>query len=286
MTTLVPLPGVAAEHLLTALQQEAINLVNLHSAPGTGVDRFNAYLRWSNEALVRLSLMVRARDLNRLITTPRYWTLQAMDPSFRLLSLAGFVDLEVTDRLREFEAARDRLLAELARWRNRPGRLVIADTNVFLHSERYFDEIRWDEIAGGQFGVHLIIPMLIIDELDAAKRTAGGKKVSAGGDETVRTRARVTLKRIDQRLRPGTITTLRPGLGQNAAPVSAEVLLDEPGHARLPHADDELVDRAVGLQHLAGRDVHIVTNDLGMKFRAEAAGLNVVLPPARTPAPS
>ncbi len=274
---LVPLPGVAADRLLTALQEEANNLGNLRSAPGTALDRFNAYLLWSNEALIRLSLMLHGRDLNRLITTPRYWTLQAIDPSSRLLSLAGFVDLEVTERLREFEADRDRLSAELSRWRSRPGRLVIADTNVFLHSDQYFDEIDWNGVVGGPFGVHLIIPMLVIDELDRAKRTAGGTKVSDHSKELVRTRARVTIRRIDQRLRAGSIATLQPHALQGAGPVSAEVLLDEPGHARLPHADDELVDQAVALRQLAGREVHIVTYDLGMKFRAEAAALQVVL---------
>lgn len=284
--SLVPLPGVAADHLLAALQQEATNLANLRSAAGTGVDRFNAYLRWSNEALARLSLMLHARDLTRLITTPRYWTLQAMDPSSRLLTLAGFVDLEVTERLREFEAARDRLSAELGRWRSRPGRLAIADTNVFLHSDQYFDEIQWHELVGGQFGVHLIIPMLVIDELDRAKRTAGATKVSDRNNEMVRTRARVTLRRIDEWLQPGRASLLQPSVSQKAGPVSGEVLLDEPGHVRLPHADDELVDRGVALQQLAGRDVHMVTYDLGMKFRSEAAGLHVVLPSDPPPAAS
>ncbi|MEA2901508.1 MAG: hypothetical protein QOH36_1395 [Actinomycetota bacterium] len=269
--TVVPLPGVDAAQLLGALQQEATHIANLRSTVGAGVDRFNAYLRWSNDAFSRLRLMLPGRELDRLITTPRYWTLQAMDPSSRLQTLAGFVDLEITERLREFESESDRLSAEIARWNSRPGRLVIADTNVFLHSEEYFDELPWAQVVGGSMGVHLIIPMLIIDELDRAKRTQGGKKVSDSNHESVRTRARVTLRRIDQTLRPGRAAMLQQGA------VSAEVLLDEPGRARLSDADDELVDQAVALHQLIGRDVYIVTSDVGMKYRAEGAGLHAVL---------
>ena len=196
--TVIPLPGVSTDHLLTALRDEATNLANLRSGPRDAMDRFNAYLTWSNAAVSRLSVMVHNDDVDRLVTTPRYWALQGTDPSSRLLSLAGFVDLEISDRLRAFEAEHDRLSAEVGRWGTRPGRLVVPDTNVFLHHDDYFDEIDWPEAVNARaLGVHLIIPLLVIDELDRQKRTERGAKVSQRNSEQVRSRARITLRRLD-----------------------------------------------------------------------------------------
>ncbi|WP_346534101.1 hypothetical protein [Micromonospora sp. DPT] len=52
-----------------------------------------------------------------------------------------------------------------------------------------------------------------------------------------------------------------------------DVLFDSPGHVRQSRADDEIVDRAVVLQTLAGRPVHLVTYDTGMAMRALNSGL-------------
>ncbi len=52
---------------------------------------------------------------------------------------------------------------------------------------------------------------------------------------------------------------------------------DPPGHVRLPHADDEIVDRLAAVRALAGRQVTLVTYDTGMAFRAGLAGLEARL---------
>ena len=56
--------------------------------------------------------------------------------------------------------------------------------------------------------------------------------------------------------------------------VTIEVLLDPPGHLRLP-INDEIVARTGALEILAGRPVRLVTGDTGMAIRARAAGLRV-----------
>ena len=274
---LVPVPGVTIVRLIDALHDEAIKLSNLRSAPGTAIDRFNAYLSWSNDAVMRLATMVRLDDLTTLITTPRYWTLQALDPATRQLSLAGFVDLEVTERLRTFESERDALRSASHQWRARHGWVTVADTNVYLHHDLYFDKINWGELVGSRLdGVHLVVPLLVIDELDRQKRAQRGARVSATNPEEVRTRARVTLRLVDELLAPGAAVTIQPSMIPERGQVTAEVLLDDIGHSRLADADSELVDRALVVQHLAQRQVTVVTFDLGMKMRAEAAGLRVV----------
>jgi len=52
--------------------------------------------------------------------------------------------------------------------------------------------------------------------------------------------------------------------------VHLDVLLDEPGHRRLPIADDEIVDRAVAIATVAGREGRLVTDDVGRRKRCNA----------------
>jgi hypothetical protein len=57
--------------------------------------------------------------------------------------------------------------------------------------------------------------------------------------------------------------------------LTVEVLLDDTRHARLPIADDEIVDRAVAIRDVRGAPVDFVTYDAGAAFRASASGLHV-----------
>jgi len=52
-----------------------------------------------------------------------------------------------------------------------------------------------------------------------------------------------------------------------------ELVFDPPDHARQSNNDDEIVDRALAVQTLAGRPVTMVTYDKGMSLRARYAGL-------------
>ncbi|SCL19948.1 hypothetical protein GA0074692_0745 [Micromonospora pallida] len=63
--------------------------------------------------------------------------------------------------------------------------------------------------------------------------------------------------------------------GQPRGEVTVEVVLDPPGHTRLPHNDAEIVARAVEIQTLAGRPIRLVTYDTKMRMRGRDAGLRV-----------
>ncbi|MFI1377214.1 hypothetical protein ACH4UY_35085 [Streptomyces longwoodensis] len=54
--------------------------------------------------------------------------------------------------------------------------------------------------------------------------------------------------------------------------ISVEIVLDQPGHVRLPIADDEIVDRAVTFPVLAGRPVRLLTCDISQHTRAARPG--------------
>jgi hypothetical protein len=121
----------------------------------------------------------------------------------------------------------------------------------------------------------------VVDELDELKeaRTA------------VRHRALVSLAILDEVIAgsPQDPHLLRqPGLQRvneaYQAPTGAltvEVLFDPPGHTRLPIADDEIIDRALAVQPLAGRPVTLLTCDTSQSFRARSLGLNVVKAPRK-----
>lgn len=179
--------------------------------------------------------------------------------------------------MRALRDAVSALTARVDRLEAQSGRLVVADTNVYLHHEQLFDEVDWPGVvSAGSQGVHLVVPLLVVDELDRHKRADRQKKVRRGAEETVGTRARRTLRALDELFEdPRWVATLRPDRGPPAPAVRAELLLDPPGHVRLPDADDELVDQAAALRDLSGRDVAVVTGDTGMALRARAVGLDV-----------
>lgn len=106
----------------------------------------------------------------------------------------------------------------------------------------------------------LIVPLLVIDELDNNKRK---------GD--VRTRARTTLRELERRLYPSGKPLLI-----DSAKVYLQLVVDSPRHTRLIRADDELVDVARLLSDYTGSPVTVAFYDTGLRLRARAAGLNCV----------
>ncbi|GGW72151.1 hypothetical protein [Streptomyces xantholiticus] len=76
-----------------------------------------------------------------------------------------------------------------------------------------------------------------------------------------------------------------PQSGETHGKVVVEMVLDPPGHVRLPLADDEIVDRAVAIQGLAARDVRLLTCDTSQHTRGRAAGLKVTKVPTKDPGP-
>jgi hypothetical protein len=58
--------------------------------------------------------------------------------------------------------------------------------------------------------------------------------------------------------------------------VILDVVFDPPGHVRLPISDDEIIDRGLAAQALAGIPLTLVTFDTGQSTRARHAGLTVI----------
>ena len=157
---------------------------------------------------------------------------------------------------------------------SRPGWFVVADTTVFCQADK-LEELDLGEILASRHEpVHLLVPMVVVDELDGLKRSNKPK---------VRWRAQYTLAVLDRvlsgsstsaRLRDKDFSALNTG-GIPRGEVTVEIVPDPPGHARLPINDDEIIDRALAIQSLSGRNVTLLTFDTGQNHRARDAGLQV-----------
>jgi predicted ribonuclease YlaK len=124
--------------------------------------------------------------------------------------------------------------------------------------------------------VHVVIPIIVIDQLDRLKRSQGdmilrGKKVAR---RTVARQALRTLSRMFER-HDDRVGIDQADAGSRSNPVSIELLLDPPGHTRLASPDAEIRDRAIARSAYANRVV-LVTYDLGNTFAAQFEGLEVI----------
>jgi predicted ribonuclease YlaK len=165
----------------------------------------------------------------------------------------------------------------------RPGVFAVADTSVYIEHEDKLEYLDFRPLLKTwQDPVHLLVPIVVVDELDGLKKSR---------DKLVRWRASYTLAVLDRvfasstgpaQLMPEDFSVLSSG-GLPRGEVTIELIFDSPGHVRPPINDDEIVDRALAIQPLAGRDVTLLTYDTGQSTRARAAGLPVrkLTPPAK-----
>lgn len=230
------------------------------------------YLSWCRTSSDRLARILHPRDIDRLFLTATYWTLLSAQSAGSIVRSA--VHAEVDARTRDIEAAILDLEQQRTRWSHLAGPLVVLDTSVFIEHKDEFPmslatieqhlrpQHRDDEFATGT-PVQFVIPLQVIDELDKAKA------------DRSRVRARLTLARLNEIItspgEPAPVEGLRDGS-------YLHLLLDEPGHSRLPLEDDEIVDRALYLEGVAGPGaVGIASLDTGMHLRARVAGLKSYL---------
>jgi rRNA-processing protein FCF1 len=272
-----PLPGVDRRGLRAALRDLQTSVGNLRSSGlSTAYERLRAYLDWANDAIQTLSYQISAADVDRLIRTKGYETLLlglgrfAATDDQRVVN--GLLQVELEARVSAFEAARDALDRQIERW-STLGRFVVLDTSVYINHPEKFEEMDFARMIGVcEEPIHILVPIVIVDELDGLKQN---------GRDKVRWRAGYTLAILDRvlqnptaqaRLREQDFSTPRSG-GIPRGEITIELVFDQPGHVRLPINDDEIIDRVAAIQPLAGRDITVVTFDTGFSMRARQAGL-------------
>jgi hypothetical protein len=271
---LTPRIGADRGTLVQQLLQVETDLKNVRSHGHSPIDLFQAYLNWANTAVRLLRHSLREADLDLLVLTKRYWTIQAM--ATEPVGLAGnLVEVEIDDRSTVFEEARRTTEAEFKRWDER-GRLVVADTSFFHQHSEKLDEADLSKVIGSREApINLVIPIVVIDELEKQKNAS---------QKELRWRSAVTLAVIERVAGDGGWGRLREadfsGIERGEIPSGehwVDILFDLPGHVRLSINDDEIVDRALAVQLLSGNPVTFLTYDTNQALRARHAGIETVM---------
>ncbi|MFC0860938.1 PIN domain-containing protein [Sphaerimonospora cavernae] len=188
-------PGGNRENALKALQDvySRVSEVRRSGTLDLHSQQFHAaYLNWVDNAVYILRHHISAEDLDQLVLTRRYWTLQAMNgsslPPDRMREL---IATELEDREIGLGLAAQRLAEQIERW-SRSGVFVVPDTSFFIHHD---DKVEDLDLAGllqlRDEPIHLLVPMVVVDELDDLKQSK---------DRHTRWRARHTLAVLDRLL--------------------------------------------------------------------------------------
>jgi hypothetical protein len=277
-----PLPGTNRHDLRQTLRELHSAAINIRrDKPPGATGPIDAYFGWTDSAVGQLTGQIAESDIQRLIFTPRYWALLG-SPSIGTPQYYAVLEREIDQRISDLDAAYRELDTQIDRWSDL-ATYVVPDTSFFCQGESLFDEADYHGLLHATWieRIRLLIPIAVVDELDGLKeaRTA------------VRHRARVSLAILDRviarspqdphPLRPPELRRLVGEYQAQTGPLTVEVLFDPPGHARLPIMDDEIIDRALAVQPLAGRQVTLLTCDTNQSFGARSVGLNVVKAPRK-----
>jgi hypothetical protein len=274
-----PRPGTNRQNLLQALRQVHTAVHNLRGGGAPDAQgRLAGYLEWATATVQQLSNQISAADFDQLVLTRSYDRLLSIAGTMTGGDIAtqrvlnGLVSLELTQRTDAFEAAIKALQEQTERW-SRPGVFVVADTSFYIEHEDKLEDADFRPLLKiWEDPVHLLVPIVIVDELDGLKKSRNN-----------RWRPGYTLAVLDRvfasstgpaRLTPEDFSVLGSG-GIPRGEVTIELVFDPPGHVRLPINDDEIIDRILAIQPLAGREVTLLTYDTGQSTRARAAGLRV-----------
>lgn len=254
-----PIPGTTPDSVLQTLRSvhtAAMNLGNYHQPD----ENLLKYLTWATESMRMLSSYIRAKDVEALVRTPQYSALLAgaghINGRLEAAVSNGLIDLEVRQRVEAFDLAIKSFQEQMTRWPESAAVLVV-DTGLFIKHPTKLEEIDFAALADTERDVRVVVPMVVVEELDRLKES---------GKAQVRWRAGYSLAVIDRLLADQV----------PLAKASVEVLMDNPGHVRLPEEDDEIVDRALSVQTLASGPFRLITYDTSMAMRARFVGLPVL----------
>jgi hypothetical protein len=252
---------VSLEATLRDQANEANNVV-VSFAGHHPKDYLTQYLDWVNQAWRMLEGYILGRNLEELLYTKSYWILRQMDGNEAWLT--GQIKRELNARREELLQLADEAKVLKKRWDLGYGVIVVPDTNVLLHSTKFFDELDWPKALQMPGPVYIVLLMAVIDQVDNLKRSK----------QPIRGKARQTARKIENLLSQKPIDRA-PIPSASGGVITVEVLTDPLDHERLADSDSEIVDRAAFLRDLTTVPVYIATWDNLMRFRASVADVQV-----------
>lgn len=258
------------ETVKSALRELLIEVENLRTeaAFGNYYDHFTRYMNWRVDSIRKLERLVSSGSISHLILdNPLELRVGDAGPGGDIRHLRTMVDF---DRSRRTEALQTAIewLEKVERTWSGDSPLILPDTSFYLTYPEKLEAIDFDDVLGERTPtLRLVVPMVVVDELDNLKRSKESK---------VRWRAAYTLAVLDHVYTgPNQLSWLSRGPGSRAD-VVVDIVFDPPGHQRLPINDDEIVDRALSIERLSRRLPTLVTYDTGQALRARGLGVTVV----------
>jgi hypothetical protein len=252
-------PGINAESALGNVRYWRTELSNAPSQM-TSQESVATYLK-AVEGIDRgLPSLLLGHDWTGALYTPAYWAIRDItDATPRPNPL---IDSEVS-RLGRWLTDLETELAKMADEDSRINviavRLVL-DTSALVRA-KCFTEVDWPKYFDRK-PIRLVIPILVVDELDHLKNTGKSPK------------ARPRLKKIRSIL-----DGHGRGPGDVRGGVTLELLLDPINHLRFSINDQEVIRRADYLRGRPGGQLLLVTGDYTMQFISEANGIPVFFLP-------
>ncbi|MEU5554489.1 PIN domain-containing protein [Micromonospora sp. NPDC047793] len=288
---ITPLPGASREHLANTLTSLQDTLRHVQAAgPISAITRAYKYLDWTHEARRMLRRQIHPDDLEHLVPSRSYEVVLTAAAGLRDFALGARGDLHdeqgfaynvsmagerqlngllgalVDQHLESLQAAATDLTQAMQRFQ-RDAEVVVLDTNIYMEHPQQLEDLDLAELLHLSFEpIHILVPLVVVDELDKGKRSGwNGWK------------AAYSVAYVDRVTQRGGVVREKDFTDEDRprGEVTIEVVFDPPGHIRLPINDDEIISRALAIKTLAGKQLRILTYDTGMAMRGRAAGLQV-----------
>jgi hypothetical protein len=257
--------GAKLDNAIALLQRLRQNCVGAAQPAGVTVpvEKQVAYVQWATTTEGELGTIISIRDAAAFFESPRHRDICSMTPGTQLLPMISA----------EVNADADRLgtLADELHLARRlfdgAGTCLVPDTSFYIEHPEKIADVNFHELAQTTGSVRVLIPMVVVDELDSLKKS-----------RDKRWRAGYSLAVIDRvTTDPPWPSILSPATHLPAPPrgeVTFQIVFDPPRHERMPINDDEIVDRALACQPFTD-DLTVITYDTGQSQRARTAGLKV-----------
>jgi hypothetical protein len=255
---------VTADQAIAALRPlivEAGNIASAGTTPGGVPALRDAYLMWVEAVERQLTSLTRDRVVTGMLQSARYWHIRQIQGRMDARPVP-VVEAEVAlqrgaleDLVADLQARVDRLSAT-------GGTIAVLDTNILLQYEEP-SKVPWRDVLGVDC-VRLIVPLRVVEELDA-KKYSGSKRLAD--------RARTILPRLEALVGPD------GSPGRVADDVTIEVPVEPRSRWRPADADEEILAFCAELPQLVSATATLVTADTAMRLRAGAQGTPVVVPP-------
>lgn len=255
-------PGTTAEQAVAQMRrtvQEAANVAGA-SAGRTPIQVVEHYLRWAEDAERMLTNVLDVSLVSEILHTTRYWSLRTSRSDD--LRLTPTVLVEMESRRQHLERLVKELDLEQQRWSGGSATIVIPDTNTFLREGEPFEGINWPTVLRSDVEVRLVVPLVVIHELDRLKRQ---------GNSATAKLARAALRWLNSTLPDDPAGRSAPL--STATPIVTIEAYPHDGPARPADADEVIIEVTRWLGIVAGLPTMLVTRDLGMRIRSRAAGV-------------